>query len=68
MLYRIYEFAHHVGIHFWDIPSILVLILMVVVAIVHTRNQKKREEEFEKVMESRDNIDVAGEVEDGIYH
>lgn len=53
MLYRIYTFAHDVGIHFWDIPSILVLIIIAVIGIVHTVRQKQREEDFEDELDSR---------------
>ena len=53
MLYRLYEFAHDIHIHFWDIPSITVLVLIAVIGIVHTRRQKKREEEFEEEMKKR---------------
>lgn len=53
MLYRIYEFAHNVGIHFWDIPSIIVLIAIAVMGIVHTVRQKQREEDFEEESEAR---------------
>lgn len=53
MLYRIYTFAHDVGIHFWDIPSILVLVLIAVIGIVHTVRQKQREEDFEDELDSR---------------
>ena len=51
MLYRVYEFAHGAGIHFWDIPSIMVLILMLVVGGIHTQRQRKREKDFEEELQ-----------------
>ena len=68
MLYRIYEFAHNIGIHFWDIPSIIVLILIAVVGIVHTRQQKKREKDFEEELEKQQQGRGAREVGHGVYH
>ena len=53
MLYRLYEFAHSVGIHFWDIPSILVLLIIAVIGVVHTICQKQREEDFQDKSEER---------------
>lgn len=47
MLLDLYEYSHHaLGIHLWDLPAILVAVITVVVLIVHTRNQKKREDDF----------------------
>lgn len=49
MLYNLYQFVHNsLGLHFWDLPALLVAIVMVIVAIVHSRNQKKREDKFEE--------------------
>lgn len=31
----------------WDIPALIVLVIMIIVFIVHRHNQKKREDEFE---------------------
>ena len=67
MLYRIFEFAHSIGIHFWDIPSILVLVLMAVVAIVHTKRQRKREKDFEEELKKQGETKM-GEVGHGLYH
>lgn len=48
MLIRIYDYAHDVlNIHFWDIPSIIVLVVIAVIAVLHTVRQKKRENDFE---------------------
>lgn len=57
MLYNIYQFVHEsLGLCFWDIPALIVTALMVIVGLVHHRNQKKREEEFEK--EREDNLEA----------
>lgn len=49
MLYNFYEFAHNsLGIHFWDLPALVAAVALVVVLIVHSRNQKKRENDFEE--------------------
>lgn len=34
--------------HFWDLPALLAGVLILVELVVHSRNQKKRDEEFEK--------------------
>lgn len=49
MLIRIYDYAHDVlNIHFWDIPAVIVLVLIAVIAVLHTIRQKKREHDFEE--------------------
>lgn len=49
MLYNFYEFAHNsIGVHFWDLPALLVGVVLIVVLIVHSRNQKKRDDDFDK--------------------
>lgn len=53
MLFRMYEFVHSIGIHFWDIPALIVLFLMAVIGGVHTLRQREREEDFEDEMERR---------------
>ena len=41
-------FAHtSLGFCAWDIPALIVLIIMIVVFIVHRHNKKKREVDFE---------------------
>lgn len=51
MMYNLYLFDHNIlHICFWTLPAILVGIAMVVMAVVHNRNQKKRQEEFEEEM------------------
>ena len=47
MLYDFYYFVHNsLGLHFRDLPAILVGVIMVVMLIVHTHNQRKREKDF----------------------
>ena len=49
MMYNLYMFDHNIlHICFWTLPAIVVGIIMVVMAVVHNRNQKKREEAFEE--------------------
>ena len=37
----------------WTLLALAVLVLMVVMYLVHSRNQKKREDDFEKDMEDK---------------
>lgn len=49
MLYNLYQFVHNsLGLHFWDIPALLVAVAMIIVIIVHGHNQKKRENKYEE--------------------
>lgn len=50
---RFYEFAHSIGIHVWEIPALAVAVLMIVVGLVHWRNQRNREKDFEEELEER---------------
>ena len=47
-----YYFVHD-SLHmcFWTLPSILVGVGMIVMALVHNRNQRKRQEDFEKELQ-----------------
>lgn len=54
MLYNLYQFIHNsLGLCFWDIPALLVGIMMIVVFAVHRHNQKKREKDFEEELEEK---------------
>lgn len=54
MLYNLYQFVHNsLGLHFWDIPALLVGVIMIVVFAVHRHNQKKREKDFEDELEEK---------------
>ena len=35
---RYYEFVHNLGIHSWDIPALIVAVILVVMILVHHRN------------------------------
>lgn len=49
MLYNFYQFVHSsLGICFWELPALLVGIIMIIVAVVHSHNQKNREDDFEE--------------------
>ena len=51
MLIDLYNFDHNVlHICFWTLPAIIVGVVMVIMAVWHNRNQKKREKEFEEEM------------------
>lgn len=52
MIEQLYYFDHNVlHICFWTLPAIIVGVIMIIMAVVHNRNQKKRQEEFDKEME-----------------
>lgn len=47
MMIRLYEICHGSwGMCFWTPFALLVGVLMIVVVLVHCRNQKKREKDF----------------------
>lgn len=49
MLYDFSYFVHDsLGLHFWDLPALLVGAVMIVMVVVHVLNQKKREEDFDE--------------------
>lgn len=48
---QFYEFVHSIGIHVWGIPALIAALAMIVVGMVHWRNQNKREKDFEKELE-----------------
>ena len=45
---RYFEFVHNLGLHAWDIPALVALVILVIMIIVHHNNQKKRDDDFEK--------------------
>lgn len=51
MLY--FEFVHNLGIHSWDIPALIVAVILVVMILVHRHNQKKREKDFEEELDQK---------------
>ena len=57
MLYNFYYFVHNsLGLHFWDLPALLVGVIIIVMVIVHTHNQKKREKDFDE--ESQEKLEA----------
>lgn len=50
-MYQLYLFDHNtLHICFWTLAAILVGLILVVMAVVHNRNQKKRQKDFEEEM------------------
>ena len=39
--------------HLWDLPALLVAIVTAAVLIVHSRNQKKREDDFNEELQKK---------------
>ena len=63
-----FEFVHNLGIHSWDIPALIVAVILVVMILVHRHNQKKREKDFEeeqdqKIQDLREELDKKPEQE-----
>lgn len=50
---RYYEFVHNLGIHSWDIPALIVAVILVIMILVHHRNQKKRLNDFEDDLDQK---------------
>ena len=49
MWMNLYNFTHNsLGMHFWELPALLAGAITLVELIVHSRNQKKREKDFDK--------------------
>ena len=49
-----YMFSHSVlGLCAWDLPALIVLVVMIVVFGVHRHKQKKRENEFEDMLSEK---------------
>ena len=50
---RYFEFVHSLGLHAWDIPALVALVILVIMIIVHHNNQKKRDDDFEKELDDK---------------
>lgn len=50
---RYFEFVHNLGVHSWDIPALIVAVILVVMILVHRHNQKKREKDFEEELDQK---------------
>ena len=48
-----FECVHNLGIHSWDIPALIVAVILVVMILVHRHNQKKREKDFEEELDQK---------------
>lgn len=48
MWMNLFESVHGLGMHFWEIPALIAGAVIVVELIVHSHNQKKREDRFDK--------------------
>lgn len=48
MWMNLFNFIHNsIGLHFWDAAALLVGVILLVEVIVHSYNQKKREDKFD---------------------
>lgn len=49
MWINLYNFVHNsLGMHFWELPALIVGVILLVEVIVHNVNQKKREKRFDE--------------------
>ncbi len=46
-------FCHNIGLCFWDLPAVLVAVLMLVMITVHNKRQQKRDEQFEEARKEK---------------
>ncbi|MCI8400752.1 MAG: hypothetical protein HFI38_01430 [Lachnospiraceae bacterium] len=54
MFYNLYEYVHSsLGLHFWDPLTLLLAVILAVMVTVHSRNQKKREDDFEEARKEK---------------
>ena len=53
MLYDFWVFSHSIGLHFYAIPTVAIVVAGVVTAIVHHHRHKKRDEEFEQQLKEK---------------
>lgn len=54
MLYDFSYFVHNsLGLHFWDLPALLTGVVMIIMLIVHTHNQRKREKKFDEARKEK---------------
>ena len=45
----LYRFTHDsLGMHFWELPALIAGVVTLVELIVHSRKQKKREDQFDE--------------------
>ena len=53
MLTSYYNWCHSIGIHMYTIPTIIVLVIMLMIGLVHWRNQNKREDDFNDELQDK---------------
>ena len=53
MLTSYYNWCHSIGIHMYTIPTIIVLVIMLIIGLVHWRNQNKREDDFNDELQDK---------------
>ena len=50
---RYFEFVHNLGVHSWDIPTLIVVVILIIMILVHHTNQKKRQDDFEEELDKK---------------
>jgi sensor domain CHASE-containing protein len=50
---QFFEYAHSLGTHVWEIPTLIVVLIMIVMGLVHWYNQRKRNSDFESELENK---------------
>lgn len=54
MLYHLDQFIHNsLGLCFWDLPTLLVGIIMIIILAVHIHSQKKRKSDFKERLKKK---------------
>ncbi len=53
MLYDFWVFSHNIGLHFYALPTLALALVTGVIALVHLRNQKKRDDDFEDQLKEK---------------
>lgn len=53
LIQQLHDYVHsRLGFCFWDIPAVIVLLVMLAVLAVHIVKQRRREQELKKQLES----------------
>ncbi len=53
MLYDFWVFSHNIGLHFYALPTLALALITGVITLVHLRNQKKRDDDFEDELKEK---------------
>lgn len=53
MLYNFWVFSHNIGLHFYALPTLALALTTGVIILVHIRNQKKRDDDFEDQLKEK---------------